>query len=198
MESSILLWKKVSTEVVADCKVFSVNRNDSRLADGTNDQLHSFYVLHPHDWVNVIPVTADGKVVMVEQFRHGIEHVTLEIPGGMIDPTDSSSAEAGLRELREETGYVSEDWLLLGQNHPNPAIQSNICDTYLARNVRQIEQPSFDDSGTESISLRLVPIQLIPDLIKSGVVTHALVIVAFHLLLLHDNGRTQSAFNPSA
>lgn len=128
---------------------------------------------------------------MVEQFRHGIEHVTLEIPGGMVDPEDASSLEASTRELREETGYVSSDWLFLGQYHPNPAMQSNICDTFLARNVLQVEQPRFDHSETELISLRLVPIYRIPELIKLGVVTHALVIVAFHLLALHADGKTQ-------
>ena len=188
MEHSLLSWRKVSTELVADCKVFSVNRNHSCLENGTSDSLHSFYVLHPHNWVNVIPITPFGEIVMVEQYRHGIEHVTLEIPGGMVDPTDSSSAEAGVRELLEETGYISDDWKFIGRNHPNPAIQSNICDTYLARNVRQIEQPSFDSSGTELISLRLVPLDRIPELIKEGVITHALVIVAFHLLQLHEFG----------
>lgn len=189
MDNSTLMWRTVSTELVADCKVFSVNRNNSRRAQDDSEQLHSFYVLHPHNWINVIPVTAAGEVVMVEQYRHGIGHVTLEIPGGMVDATDFSPVDAAVRELLEETGYVSDDWVSLGRIHPNPAIQSNVCDTYLARNARQIEQPSFDGTGTEMINLRLVPLEQIPELLKAGVITHALVIVAFHLLQLNDDAK---------
>ncbi|MFA7335892.1 MAG: NUDIX hydrolase [Candidatus Obscuribacterales bacterium] len=143
-------------------------------------ETHDFYVFKPTDWVNVIAVTPDYQVVLIEQYRHGIEQVTLEIPGGMIDEADGGSLIAGQRELLEETGCSGDDLVFLGRNHPNPAIQSNICDTYLSLNVKQIQVPSFD--GTEEVAIRLVPIKDIPRLIKNGMITHALVIVAFHYL----------------
>ena len=98
----------------------------------------------------------------------------------MIDEEDGGSLIAGQRELLEETGCSGDDLVFLGRNHPNPAIQSNICDTYLSLNVKQIQVPSFD--GTEEVAIRLVPIKDIPRLIKNGMITHALVIVAFHYL----------------
>lgn len=189
MKDLHLSWTTVSSERIADCKVFSVTEKKSTQTTGHKEGVHNFYVLHPDTWVNVIPVTDDGHVVMVEQFRHGLERVTLEIPGGSVDRSDRSSAVAAQRELLEETGYVSDNWLLIGSNHPNPAIQSNICDTYLARGVRQIEKPTFAGSGTELIAIRLVPIRDIPVLIKSGIITHALVIVAFYFLQLSEEGR---------
>ena len=176
------IWKTISTETIADCKVFSVNRNICESPAGRH-QSHNFYVLHPHNWVNVIPITHDQQVVLVEQFRHGTGNITLEIPGGMIDPEDASSADAAARELLEETGYVAEKLVHLGRNHPNPAIQSNYCETFLAPLVHQIEQPRFE--STEYIELKLVPLREIPNLIQSGSITSALVIVAFHYLHLY-------------
>ncbi|HEY9867912.1 MAG TPA: NUDIX hydrolase [Candidatus Obscuribacterales bacterium] len=194
MEHPLLSWKTISSERIADCKVFSVTHIRSRWVSGGQKDVHNFYLLHPCNWVNVIPVTQDRKVVMVEQFRHGIETVTLEIPGGSVDPEDASWQAAAARELLEETGFVSDDWVRVGFNHPNPALQSNICETYLARNVRQIQQPRFDESSSERISLRLVPLDDIPELIRSGTISHALVIVAFYLLQLHDDGKELFAY----
>lgn len=181
MSRQILPWEKVATQTIADCRVFSVNRY---LARRTKDSIHDFYVLHPSNWVNIIPITPDNQVVLIEQFRHGTQTITLEIPGGQIDSDDPSAMHAAARELVEETGFVAEQLVHLGTNHPNPAIQSNICETFLAKNVRQEFTPRFD--STEDIAVRLTPIADIPKLIQSGVITHSLVIVAFHLLLLHE------------
>lgn len=177
------IWKTISSETIAECKVFSVNRKICVSAAG-REQPHNFYVLHPRNWVNVIPVTSDGEVVLVEQFRHGTGRVTLEIPGGMIDPEDQSPAHAGARELLEETGYVADELIHVGRNHPNPALQSNYCDTFFAPAVKQVEQPRFESA--EYIELRLVPLSEIPNLIRNGSITSALVIVAFHYLHLHQ------------
>lgn len=175
------IWKTISSETIADCKVFSVNKKICVSAAG-REQPHNFYILHPRNWVNVIPITTDNQVVLVEQFRHGTAGVTLEIPGGMIDPEDESPAHAGARELFEETGFVADELIHIGRNHPNPALQSNFCDTFLATSATQIQKPRFE--GTEYIELKLVPVENIPELIFSGHITSALVIVAFHYLHL--------------
>ncbi len=173
-------WTTINRVLVADCRVFTVHKLISQRTTAGISETHDFYVFKPTDWVNVIAVTPDYQVVLIEQYRHGIEQVTLEIPGGMIDEEDGGSLIAGQRELLEETGCSGDDLVFLGRNHPNPAIQSNICDTYLSLNVKQIQVPSFD--GTEEVAIRLVPIKDIPRLIKHGMITHALVIVAFHYL----------------
>lgn len=178
-----LSWQKVASEKIAECKVFTVHRNLSQRWRDEEKKLHNFFVFHPSNWVNIIPVTPENQVVLIEQYRHGIEQVTLEIPGGMVDPEDASSEHAAKRELLEETGFVAEEVVFLGRNHPNPAIQSNVCDTFLAKNVRQIETPTF--YGAEEVAVTLVPLERIPSLIKNGMLTHSLGIVAFHLLQLH-------------
>lgn len=175
-----LVWKIEESEQIEDCRVFTVHRNRASIVRDGKKRSHDFFYIDSNDWVNVIPVTAAGEVVLIEQYRAGIDAVTLEIPGGTVDATDTSSREAGMRELMEETGYAAEEFIFLGRTHPNPAIQSNSCDTYLATNVKRLEQPRFD--GTEEIVLRIVPLLTVPTLIRDSSITHALVIVAFHYL----------------
>ncbi|MGD9684738.1 MAG: NUDIX hydrolase [Candidatus Obscuribacterales bacterium] len=178
-------WKRISSEKIADCRVFTVHKQlaTRSCTTGEGERTHDFYVFHSGDWVNVIPITEDNRVVLIEQFRHGTENFTLEIPGGSVDMSDPDPLFAAERELLEETGYQAEEWTPLGTTHPNPAIQSNRCHTYLARNIRQVRTPVFNT--TEEIAIRLVPVVEIPELIKTGVITHALVMVAFYWLDIH-------------
>lgn len=181
--SDWLKWETLSREEVAKCNIFSVNKilaaNKS-----DRDKRGRFFSLSCGPWVNVIAVTHDRKLVMVEQYRHGIEDLTLEVPGGSIEDTDVDALAAAARELREETGCIAERWTLLGKNHPNPALQNNLCYTYLAEGVHFFEEPQFDASGTERIRVRHVGLDEISSLISDGTVSHALVIVAFHFLAL--------------
>ncbi len=181
-------WERLADRQIADCRVFTVHEKTMRPPDGAAG--HPFFVLSPRDWVNVIPLTPEGEVVLIEQFRHGTETVTLEIPGGMVDPEDASPIVAARRELIEETGYDAEDYLILGVNHPNPAIQDNRCTTILARNALKTSATAFDTH--EDIAVRLVPRTDLDRLVADGSITHALVIVAFHWLSLYERGHLKS------
>jgi ADP-ribose pyrophosphatase len=140
-------------------------------------QEHEFFVLEAGDWVNVIPLLDDGRVVLVRQYRHGREEVTLEIPGGMVDESDTDPAAAARRELLEETGYVAERVAPIGVIAPNPAIQANLCHSFVASGLRLQQQQALD--GTEEIELDYAPLREIPQLIRDGRITHSLVVVAF-------------------
>ena len=175
-------WLTHGAESVYGCKLFSVIEHRRR--SPRTGELHPFWVLDHADWVNIVPLTADRRVVMVMQYRHGVDDFTLEVPGGLIDPGEAP-LEAGRREMREETGYDSDDVVPLGVVHPNPAIQSNRCHTFLARGVALAGEVSFDT--TEETEVVLVPLDEIPELIKSGVITHALVVAAFHHLSLLES-----------
>ena len=128
--------------------------------------------------MNVVALTEDRKVVLVRQFRHGIESLTLEIPGGAVDPGDPSPLAAAKRELREETGYVARHWKRLGVVDPNPAIQTNSCWTFLAEGAR-LAGAADPDPG-EELEVVLVPEKSLESLARRGVIRHALVIVAFY------------------
>lgn len=177
-------WVRQESSTVCETRVFDVLRQRSR--SPRTGEPHDFFVLETCDWVNIVPVTADDEVVLIRQFRHGIEDFTLEIPGGMVDDTDASPLVAAGREMLEETGYGSDDIVPLGSIHPNPAIQANHCHSFLARNAERRAAPTFE--GTEETEVVLEPLARIPDLIRSGSITHALVVVAFHWLGLRAGG----------
>ncbi|HKS30323.1 MAG TPA: NUDIX hydrolase [Pyrinomonadaceae bacterium] len=181
-------WQRVSSERVADCRVFQVRRDISLNPRGGAER--DFYCIEATDWVNVIPLTAANEVVMIEQYRHGSDEVTLEIPGGMVDEGEEAERAAG-RELLEETGYRAREVRLLGRTRPNPAIQNNWLYSFLARDVKPEQEPVFDSS--EWTVVRLVPLAQIPRLIAEGAITHALVVAAFHWLSLYHQELLSSA-----
>jgi 8-oxo-dGTP pyrophosphatase MutT (NUDIX family) len=170
-------WKKISAKQLGDFKIFSLWENIS--VSPRNGKQFPFLVLNTNDWINVIPITEDGKVIVIKQYRHGSEDITLEIPGGMVDDNDVSAAEAARRELLEETGYAGEELIELGICSPNPAIFNNKLHIFFARNVKQVSIQEQD--GAEDIEVIKVGIEKIPKLIKSGEINHALVVAAFHL-----------------
>ncbi len=169
-------WPRLHSESVGDFRIFQI-RTDRKTSPRTG-QSHDFYVIDCVNWVNVIALTSDSQVVMVEQYRHGSNTVELEIPGGMIDPTDASPTVAGLRELREETGYEGEGPALIGEVFPNPAIMSNTCHTLLVRNCRLRHATIFDHG--EDLITRLVSMAELPNLVASGRIRHSLVVAALY------------------
>ena len=127
-------WQKLSSEPGGDFRIFTI-RKDRKVSPRT-EQVHDVVVIDCVNWVNVIALTPDQQLVMIEQYRHGSDTVELEIPGGMMDPGDSSPEATAVRELREETGYEGDAPRLIGQIFPNPAIMSNTCYTVLIENCR--------------------------------------------------------------
>lgn len=143
-----------------------------------------FTVMEFGDWVNIIPVTPDDRIVMIRQFRHGTKRTTLEIPGGLIDPGETDPADAARRELMEETGYSSDEIEHLGTVEPNPAIQNNRCHTYLAK--KAYKKSSQDLDPTEFIEIELIDRKDVYTMIKDGTICHGLVVAAFSHLLLRN------------
>ncbi|MEM6455459.1 MAG: NUDIX hydrolase [Acidobacteriota bacterium] len=141
-----------------------------------------YHVIRSAPWVNVVAITPDDALVLVAQYRHGTETVTLEIPGGMVDP-DEPPAVAAARELREETGYAGDDPIALGLVHPNPAIQDNACTTWLIENARPVAEQEPDEG--EDLRVVTVPMASVPALVARGHITHALVLCAFYWLDRH-------------
>jgi 8-oxo-dGTP pyrophosphatase MutT (NUDIX family) len=169
-------WSRIRSRIEQSFRVFSI-RTDTVISPRTGRE-HEFYIIESRDWINVIPLTHDDRVVMIRQYRHGSEEVTLEIPGGLLDSGDTPE-KAAARELLEETGYEAEELVKIGMISPNPAIFSNRCYTFMARNIRRVGDPMPDP--TEDIEVVLIALSDIPGLIRSGEINHALVIAAFSL-----------------
>ena len=125
-------WKLVSAELILRRRIFNVWQQRRR--SPRTGQEHDFDVLETSDWVNVVPVTPDRRVVLVRQFRHGIGQTTLEVPAGLIDPEDVSPTHAGARELREEIGLGAfRTERLLGVYHDTVTLKDDHVVAYVVR-----------------------------------------------------------------
>ncbi|HMU41293.1 MAG TPA: NUDIX hydrolase [Pseudomonadota bacterium] len=175
----------LSQELLADYRIFRL-RKDRCLSPRTNAE-HDFYVLEADSWVNVVALTPDQHIVLIDQYRFGVEKITLEMPGGIIEPGEAPIVAAA-RELTEETGYVADSLSVLGFVEPNPAILNNRCYTVLAQGCKKIADQTLDEK--ENIAVRCVPVDALPSLFSSGKITHALVWAAYlHYDLWRKNGR---------
>lgn len=178
-------WERIDRRLLQKTRVFDVYAQRMRSPDGSYED--DFYFLETTDWVNVLPVTADREIVLVRQFRHGVQSPCLEIPGGMLDAADEDPAQAARRELEEETGYTARAIERLGFVHPNPAIQSNTCHFYLAHDVVRTKEQCLDPA--EDIDVAVVPLRDVTRLISSGEISHCLTVSALCQYLIR-NGAT--------
>jgi 8-oxo-dGTP pyrophosphatase MutT (NUDIX family) len=181
MNEQVEIWKRQSSKEIADCRVFTVREDFcARPSDGA---AHNFFVIDAPDWVNVVALTKEKNVVLIEQYRQGTEEITLEIPGGMVDG-DEEPEKAARRELAEETGYESDEFIFLGKSRPNPAIQTNWMYHYLALDCEKTRETAFDEH--ESLATRIASRSEVEDLINSGEITHSLAVAGFYYLYLHE------------
>jgi len=181
-------WICVRTRIEVENRIFTM-KTDTSISPLTGRE-HDFYLLESSNWINIVPVTDDGRVLLVRQYRHGTREMTLEVPGGLIDPGETP-AQAAARELVEETGFRAGRVEAIGRVRPNPALFNNWCYTFLATDLKAVgPQPSADEEGTEDVELVVADIEDIPDMIARGEIDHALVIDAFyHFFMTYRQGR---------
>ena len=174
-------WVKLGDEVLAKHLVFHVRRSRQR-SPRTGVEI-PFFLLDTADWVNIVPVTDSGEVLFVRQWRHGSERVSLELPGGLIDPHETDPQQAAERELREETGHSAKSWVRLGDNNPNPAFMTNRCFVFLAEGCQRVGELQ-QDLG-EDIEVVPVPAADIDGLVRRGDIDHAIVLATLAMWRAH-------------
>lgn len=160
-------------------------RQNASEADGAREREGDFYILRTNDWVNVVALTEEDDLVLIEQWRQGVLRVTLEIPGGIVDDGEDPLS-AAVRELAEETGYEAPEWRALSSIEPNPAIQDNRCHTFVALGARRTKDQAFD--AHEQCRVVLEPWIEAGRLLARGEITHALVAVALYKEQLRRSG----------
>jgi 8-oxo-dGTP pyrophosphatase MutT (NUDIX family) len=178
-------WQQLSSETLVHYQVFHV-RKARRRSPRTGAEI-GIFLLDTADWVNVLPITDDGHVVMVRQWRHGCERVTLEIPGGLIDAHETDPAAAAARELREETGYEAAAIERIGVMNPNPSMMSNRCFSYVATGCRRVGELKMDPG--EDIEVVTVPLAELDQRVAAGEIEHAIVLATLAFWRAHQARR---------
>jgi 8-oxo-dGTP pyrophosphatase MutT (NUDIX family) len=168
-------WRRVSSKTLVETPIFTVKENG--FVRNGDEKRASFYTVDVPDWINVIAITPENNVVLIEQYRQGVEELVTELPSGMVDMNEAAET-AARRELLEETGYEAEEWALLGVTLPNPAFHNNRIHHYLARGAKWIKEPELDDN--ESVTTTLKSLDEAHQLIREGKMAHSMVVAAFY------------------
>ena len=166
-------WEKLASKTLASTRVFELQ--STRFRHPVRAVERDFVVIRPPDWVNILALTPDHRLVLVTQFRFGLDGFSLEIPGGMMEAGEEPLATA-VRELREETGFAGASARLLGSVHPNPAIQSNRCHFVLVEQAVASAAQEWDTD--EEIEVTTLPVDEVLALARAGGITHGLVLDA--------------------
>lgn len=160
-------WKRLSSEVGPDLKLFRARWD--QMLNPRNEKSQNMIILQSKDAVNVVAISPQRTMVFVRQYRFGIEDFTLELPGGLLNH-DEAVKPAAIRELREETGFVSENWEELGKIASNPVFMDSYIYHYLAENA----QAKFDLEPDEGEDLEIVeiPIEEVKKMLNAGDFLH--------------------------
>ncbi len=159
---SDLRWRTLSSEYLFNDNWFKV-RKEKCLTPG-GKIVDPYYVYEFSTWVGALPVTEDGRVVMVRQYRHALGETCIEIPGGCVDETDKDFESAAARELLEETGYAFSSFEYLGRISPNPSTNSNLLHMFLAKGGKRVAEQQLD--GNEEIEVMLLSMDELKSLVR--------------------------------
>ena len=170
-------WPLLASEPVFDAGLFRVMKDRARSPRTGGER--DFYLLQMVDWLMAVPLTVDGKLLMVRQYRHGSRAASLEVPGGLHDGAGERPEQGAARELAEETGYGGGELSFLGELRPQPALLSNRVRIYLAKDVRKTAA-ARPDAG-EDIEVVLLERREVPARIAGGEINNAMTVAALAL-----------------
>ena len=173
-KSQELDWQVLGSRY-EDAGLMLFEKRIDRLRNPRNGKVFERLVFESVDWVNVVALDADGRSLMIRQYRFGVGYTTLETPGGMVDPGEDSKTAAA-RELLEETGFASDNWSYLGAVEPNPAFHNHLCHHWLAQDVYRAQTQNLGDG--ESIALEFMTQEQVRAAVVSGELKHALALSA--------------------
>lgn len=163
-------WKILSSQHLVQNHFISIRVDRCQLPTG--QEIEPYFVIEYRPWVNVVAVTQENQVVLVRQYRHGLGMNVLELPGGTLDPGETSPMDAMQRELLEETGYQAENWVQIGKVSPNPAANTNYAYCFFASNARLVAEQHLDE--TEDLEVVLMPVNQVLEATRKGELLQAI------------------------
>jgi 8-oxo-dGTP pyrophosphatase MutT (NUDIX family) len=178
-------WKRLGSERLFENPYFSLRSDRLRLPDGGIKD--PYYVIERPDAAIVFPLTRDGEVVLVRQYRPPLEMMELGLPAGLVEVGERPE-DAARRELAEETGYTGGEWERLGSLASSPSLKDNWAYLFLARNVEETAAPDPDEH--ELVEVVRVPVEELSDLVHSGKIVSSSGVAAVMLALerLREDG----------
>ncbi len=173
-------WEVLKSDELYRNPYFALRRETCMLP---NERIMpAYYVWEMVDWVNVVALTGEGQLILINQYRHAAKNRFVEFPGGTTEPASNESHEqAARRELREETGYVPGALHYLGMHYPNPGLQDNRMHVYLATDCERVGEPTLDPF--EDIEVELVDLADFLGMFEQGRPIHSLMIASLTLAL---------------
>ena len=176
-----LKWRVISSEYLFNDLWFKVRKDVCKTPQGKI--VDPYYVYEFSEWVTAVPVTEDGKIVMVRQYRHALGEICIELPGGCIDDTDGSPEEGIRRELLEETGYAFEQVQKLGVISANPSTNNNLMHMFIATGGRKIAEQVLDHN--EEIEVFEVSIEELQQLVEERKILQSMHLSTIFYALRH-------------
>ena len=174
-------WSILKSEHVLKDKWISVRADTCKMPNGKI--VEPYYVLEYPTWVSVVAITKQNEIILVKQYRHGCQKTALELPAGRMEASDNTPMDAMRRELLEETGYSSDNFIEVCSICANPANHNNLTHCFLALDAEQISKPNLDE--TEQIEVILKPIDEVIDMIRNNEFLQALHVSALTYALIH-------------
>jgi ADP-ribose pyrophosphatase YjhB (NUDIX family) len=171
-------WTKLDSTTLVSDRWMRLRADRCVLANG--ELIEPYYVMEEPDWIHVVPVHDDGRMVLVHQYRHAAAITSIEFPGGIIDAGESP-ADAASRELLEETGFQARDWQRLASFFANPGRQTNRVHVFMARGLTRTAEQNLDT--TEDIACSDATVNELKTMIADGRFSHGLNIASFYLAL---------------
>lgn len=179
MPAQLRPWTVTRSERLLRDRWISLRADHCITAAGA--EIAPYYVLNYPDWVHVVAIDADERLLMVEQYRHALGVMSLEVPGGGVDSEDADPLSAGRRELLEETGHGGGRWRVLTTLSPNPATHANRCHIVLAEGVQRFGSPRLEPG--EELRLRRLAAPEAVRAVLAGEVIQAMHVAALAVAL---------------
>lgn len=173
--------KTKSSQLKYECSFLKLYEYQVELEHGKTSQ--RIVLKHPGG-ASVLPITSDGKIILIRQYRYPIQSVSIEIPAGKKDFSNEDGLACAMRELEEETGYFSEDWQMMFEFHPCVGYSDEKLDIFIAKMCIKKDKPKLMDED-ENIDIMLIEPKEIPELLKSNVITDGKTIIALQYYMLH-------------